>query len=211
MRMQDVPNSKELKVFAKGAFVLIGLIFILSFGIIAILLHFDRNIETSNNREISKNFEDYKKIEIEKKVEINKKNIIGTNLECKVIALIFFLVCFPIIVFILAFLKFSCLVKSYYENLYGSDGFVFKMRDIEMKELEIQKNDTQKIEIQNLRHKLELQDLEQKIEMHKLEIQHLEMHKHDSDKILDEFFKNLDKIIDLFSKWKDNNGGSSKC
>ena len=38
MRMRDVPNSKELKVFVKGAFVLIGLIYAISCSAITLLV-----------------------------------------------------------------------------------------------------------------------------------------------------------------------------
>jgi len=49
MRTRDVINSKALKVFIKGAFILIGLFFILSYGIAAFLIIYSNiiiNVDT---------------------------------------------------------------------------------------------------------------------------------------------------------------------
>ena len=199
MRMRDVSNSKELKVFVKGSFVLIGLIFILSYGLAALLLNFDRNIETINNHKISKNIENEKEIETYKKVDIDKKVRIGKNFGWKVFKLILVLVCFPILVFLLVFTGFYYLVKSYYENLYGAsnnEGFIIKMYKLEMVKLEMQKQDQQKNDNQKFKNSLE---------MLKQDIQELEKQNHDSNKFLDEFLEKLRRIINLFKEWKDNN------
>jgi len=87
MRTQDVINSKILKSFIKGVFILIGLILILSYGVAALVISYDKNIE------------------------------IGKNNECKVFALILILVCLPILVFLTVFLRFACLVKFHYDKL----------------------------------------------------------------------------------------------
>jgi len=40
----------------------------------------------------------------------------GKNIECNVFALILILIILPLIIFLTVFLRFSCLVKSYYES-----------------------------------------------------------------------------------------------
>jgi len=180
MSMLDVPNSKVLKTFVKGSFVLVGLIFVLSYGVAALLLHFDRNIEINNSHEINKYIEN-EKIETKKIVDIDKRTEISKNLECKVFALILVLICLPIIIFILVFIKFSCSVKSYYENLYGKltdEGFILRMRRFEMEKQDIQ-------EIKTL------------INSCLAEIKAI---KHDQDQILDALLKNYKKKSLIYSK-----------
>jgi len=190
--MRDVTNSKPLKVFVKGAFVLIGLIFVLSYGFAALILYFDRNIEISKNYETNKNIENnnnyeiVKKIEIENKDEINKNNKTGKSFEWKVIGLIFFLVCFPIILFIIVSNKFSNLVKLYYEKLYGSsnnEGIIIKMQQFEMQKLKIHK-------------------IEALIELFFTAIKTI---KPDSKVDWKALLKKIKKIIKLLSKMKQNN------
>lgn len=153
MEMQNVPNSKELKVFVKGAFVLIGLIFVLAFGVVALLLHFDRNIEISK------------------------------NINWMVFTLILVLIILPILVFF----RFSCLMKSHYKNLYGysnNEGFISKMQKLEIEKLKVQK-------------------IEALIESCFTAIKTI---KPDSENNLEALLKKLKKIINLLSKWKGNNG-----
>ena len=214
MRAQNVPNSKELKVFIKGAFVLIGLLFILSFGFAGLLLHFDRKIEISKNVENKQNEEvgNYigidENFENDNKKEIDKKIVTGKYIENNVFNIIYFLVGIPILVFILIFLVFSCIVKSYYENLYGStinEGFIFKMKNLEIKDIK-----TENLDQKFLTQKLEMQALEQKIE-DKIDdsigscLTALNTINSDSEKDLNVFLENLKKIIDLFLKWKGDN------
>jgi len=143
METPDILNSKSLKGFIKGSLVLIGLFFILSFGVAALLIYFDKNIdankniEIDNNNETGNNSENDRNVKIEKKIEIGKniditkhieidnndnkininKNIkTGKYFECKVFALILTLIILPLIIFLTVFLKFSFLVKSYYES-----------------------------------------------------------------------------------------------
>ena len=117
--MRDVTNSKPLKVFVKGAFVLIGLIFVLSYGVVAFILHYNRIIENVKGIETEKIIETENKIKTENKTEKDKKTEFGVNLECKFFVLILILVCLPILVFVLVLLRFSCLLKFHYDKLYN--------------------------------------------------------------------------------------------
>ena len=194
MGMRDVSHSKELKVFIKGAFVLIGLIFILSYGVAVILLHFNRNTEINKNYEISKNIDSDKTIEIEKTVEIGKENIIGINLECKVFVLVLILVIFPILVFLCVFIGFPFLFDFYYKNLLN------QKESINLQDLE-QKFKNQKIEIQDIE-----KNLEHRIDVSTDScIKTINKIKSDSKENLVAFLENLKTINDLLSKWKCNN------
>jgi len=165
--MRDIPNSKELKVFVKGAFVLIGLFAVLHCSVAVLILHF------------------------------------CFNLACNYFILILFFASVPLLVFLI----FSCFVKSHYKNLYGlsnNEGFIIKMQRLKMEEHETQKFE-QKLD--SFERELEMQ----KNDMQKIEgliescLSEIKTIKPDSEKTLDAFLENLDKIIERFSKWKSNN------
>ena len=160
METQDILNSKSVKGFIKGSLVLVGLFAILYCGVAAILIYFDKDVDTSkyieiNNKEsdnndadkiikIDRNIKIDKNINISKHIEIDNndniisinKNIkIGKHFECKVFVLIIFLIIFPLGIFITVFLIFSKLVQSYYDKLYGSsnnEGAIINMSKIEV-------------------------------------------------------------------------------
>ena len=162
MDTPDIFNSKSLKGFIKGSLVLIGLLFILSFGVAALLICFDKNIdankniefdnnnESDNNNENDRNIKIDKKIEIGRKIDISKHIEIDNNdkivkinnniktgryFECKVFTLILLLIILPLIIFLTVFLRFSCLVKSYYKSLtFNEDEFITKEKNLIKKE-----------------------------------------------------------------------------
>jgi len=140
MKTSDILISKSLKVFIKGSLVLIGLFAILYCGIIALLLRPDKNFDISKNIETSKNIDKYndnnelgKNNEITKNVIIDKKNVTGRNIEDNVLILIFSLVGLPIVVFVIVFFRFSCLLKFYYIRISDSsdnEGIFLNIHDI---------------------------------------------------------------------------------
>ena len=207
--MRDVPNSKELKVFVKGAFVLIGLIFILSYGVAALVIHFDKNIEINKNHEISKNNENDKKIETEKNIEINKKIEISKNLEWKAFSLILILVIFPVLVFIAFFLRFSCLMKFYHNKLYNyfcveHDENIYRMfisMLIKLNKIEMMKELCPKV-LDAIKYD-KIKDEETSLKIKKIieeTLKAVDTIKPDLDKIWDDFLKKIKEIIERHFK-----------
>jgi len=206
MRTQDFIKSKPLKLFVKSTFVLIGLLFILSYGVAALLLHFNRNIEISKNFEIKKNHEIGNDIETGKNYEIKKNYEVSKNrknnenienIENNVFKLILILVCLPILVLILAFLRFSCLMKLYYDKLYdplNNEGIIVKMQQHEIQKFKKQK----KIEMK--KHKIH--KIKALIKMFFMALKTL---KPDSEKNWEALLKKLEELINLFSKCSDKN------
>ena len=187
--MPEVLNSKSVKGFIKGSLVLIGLFFVLSCVVAVIVLNFGDKFEISKNIENVKT--DKEKSEggenngIGKKIVIDKKYIIGKN-NCTLI----FILVVPLIVFLLVFFKISCLVKSYYEKLYGNDGVVVKINALEKK---IQNFETQNFE----KHKHKMQEIKAIIEACQILAKTI---KPDSEKKEDALNKLLEKILEIFSK-----------
>jgi len=132
---QKIPNLKSLKLLIKGSLVIIGLFIVLYCSVAVILLHFGENLESKKNIEISSNNGNDKgneNNEIGKKIVIDK-NIMSKNFEYKIFILILVLIGLPILVFIIVFFRFSCLLKFYCIKLSDSldnEGFLLKMHDI---------------------------------------------------------------------------------
>jgi hypothetical protein len=123
METPEIINAKSLKWFIKGSLTLIGLLFILSFGVTALLLCSDKNVDTNKHIEIDnskndKNKEldnnvDNKTVKIDKTIRIDKNIVIVKNIECNVIKLILFLVGIPMVIFFIVLIIFPLLVKTY--------------------------------------------------------------------------------------------------
>ena len=112
------------------------------------------------------------------------------ELEKELCTFISIFTCIPIIVFLLVFFGFSCLVKSYYEKLYGSSdskGIIIKLQKHEMQKYKMQKLDTL---------------IESCLTV-------MKTIKPDSEKNFEVLLKKLKKIINLLSEWKSENGGFS--
>ena len=92
MEMQNITNSKELKGFVKGIFVIVGLFGVLYCGVAVLFFLFCKNSEGN------------------------------AFLGGYAFILILVLVILPLLVFLTVVLRFSCLVKLYYDKLYGSSG-----------------------------------------------------------------------------------------
>ena len=167
MDIPNILNSKSIKGFVKSSLLLIGLFAVLYCGVAALLFSSYKNIESNKNIEKSKNIDKIKNIEnindgnnelVENKEvskeNINKKrNVIGKDIDDKVLVLSYFLLFLPIIIFITVFLRFSYLVKSYNKKLFGSscdEGVFFKLINIEAENLEKKKLETKNLEDQNL-------------------------------------------------------------
>jgi len=136
METQDILNSKSVKLLIKGSLVIIGLFIVLYCSVTVFLLHYVNKFESNKNIEISRNNEtdkSDKNNEIEKKVVTSKKNVISNYFEYKIFILILVLLCLPILVFLIIFLRFSCLLKLYYfklSDLSDIEGIHLKMHEI---------------------------------------------------------------------------------
>jgi len=127
MRMPDVLNSKSIKIFIRGTFVLIGLFFVLSCVVAVFLICFDKDIENIKKIEVSKNPDsstdsstvqsnNYKVV---KRIEITKNinNKVCALIKILIIPLIVLLI-FLLIILLIIFLIFACLTKSYFVSSY---------------------------------------------------------------------------------------------